>query len=752
MPMRRMMSSWSAASFKAEQEGGGEASPIDLQPASLRLVVCGTLCGTLNNASFCVLLGAAQKVAADFDRVNDVSLMTMMGTVGCLAGIVLNAKLCVGFSTETRRLSMLLTLITFGYLVIIFAYHFLEGTAAGFFLCVSASMLLGGASAAGEVLNLGLFRAFAPTMLSSWGAGTGMSGIFGPSIYLALTTGLGLNSGQVCWFLIATLPLYFFFFWTIVRARDEYDAAYFEEEEEGFASDNEVVERPHVPIENQAAPSGSTTVVTHTEQASTTSGDTSTTRDAVSSSGNSSSSSRSGSATTTGDQGSSGVASSNSLASTASTSAGSGSDVPPNQDEPAPDVVPPKRRSPSRRSVAGRTSILEQGGDLMYPEAAVPVFRTSSIPQIDNLLRSPVSVPVSRRSRSRESILGGIDENGGMNAVSTCSLTAANTNVNAQKHGDVGEQEQHDESVAAVSREPNDGADADVNSSRMKMSGAQSPSEQPQSIALTWRNFRKVVTKCRFIMMNMVAVYSLEYLIMSGALDRVTLCPTSQSFIATDAYTVYWCLYNVGVTLSRASVALFRIQRVWILTVIQLINTMLWYTEAFVQLHRHLFPAGDDAGYYIMAVHMIWVGFMGGACYSNCMFLFNTSKSIPAAYRELGLNVGFLFSNLGIISATFLAFLLDATVMSNKKLFPPDGSCPAAGMEEAGIAASGTSTVDSSSHNAATLPPSSSFGGDNYVPLDINGNMVFTNGNVFPGTAAAVISLVSKRFLGAAAP
>ena len=75
---------------------------------------------------------------------------------------------------------------------------------------------------------------------------------------------------------------------------------------------------------------------------------------------------------------------------------------------------------------------------------------------------------------------------------------------------------------------------------------------------------------------------------------------------------------------------------------------------------------------------MVFVGFMGGAVYANCMYLFNTKPDVdvPERFRELGINVGFLFSNLGIIAATGFVVLLKATVLSKGALFPPDGECP----------------------------------------------------------------------------
>ena len=136
---------------------------------------------------------------------------------------------------------------------------------------------------------------------------------------------------------------------------------------------------------------------------------------------------------------------------------------------------------------------------------------------------------------------------------------------------------------------------------------------------------------------------------------------------------VLWAMYNVGVTLSRASVSCFRIRRIWLLTLLQALNVVLWGLFASTQLINHWH---SDAPLYFACLHMIFVGFMGGACYSNCMYTFNTSTEIPDKLRELGINMGFFFSNIGIILATGLVTLLKASVLSKDALFPPNGTCP----------------------------------------------------------------------------
>jgi len=167
------------------------------------------------------------------------------------------------------------------------------------------------------------------------------------------------------------------------------------------------------------------------------------------------------------------------------------------------------------------------------------------------------------------------------------------------------------------------------------------------------------------ILFNMVAVYCLEYFVYPGLDDRETLCARK------SWYTAMWMCYNVGVTISRLSVSFYRFKRVWILTVIQFINVLGWTLEVYTGAVRDSFT--HERGYYIMIVWMVLVGLCGGATYSNCMYLFNTQAEIPDNLRELGINLGFFMSNVGITLATFSFIWLDKSILDSSVLYP--GGC-----------------------------------------------------------------------------
>jgi len=189
------------------------------------------------------------------------------------------------------------------------------------------------------------------------------------------------------------------------------------------------------------------------------------------------------------------------------------------------------------------------------------------------------------------------------------------------------------------------------------------PALAASGVALaTLTNIRAAIAASGGIMFNLIAVYFLEYLIFPGLDDRETLCASKQW------YMIMWMCYNVGVTASRFSVALFRIRRVWVLTALQLINVAGWTLEVFTGAVRDVLP--HEGGLHFMAAWMVLVGLCGGASYSNCMYLFNNQQGIPDSLRELGINLGLLMSRAGIALAIVSFGVLDHTIMSKSALLP----------------------------------------------------------------------------------
>jgi battenin len=188
----------------------------------------------------------------------------------------------------------------------------------------------------------------------------------------------------------------------------------------------------------------------------------------------------------------------------------------------------------------------------------------------------------------------------------------------------------------------------------------------PPPASLTVVNARRVFASAGAIILHLVFVYFCEYSIYPSLVDRDTHFVDERSFVQRNAYVLAWICYNIGVTISRMSVSFVEIRRLWLLSLLQGCNLVLWFVEATTHAVRGL----GDRGYWLLLAWMVWVGLMGGTAYINSMQQMNKSDRVPDEIRELGTNVCFMLINLGIISSTLLFMLLDSTILSLDRLYP----------------------------------------------------------------------------------
>ncbi|KAF4678308.1 hypothetical protein FOL47_000037 [Perkinsus chesapeaki] len=158
------------------------------------------------------------------------------------------------------------------------------------------------------------------------------------------------------------------------------------------------------------------------------------------------------------------------------------------------------------------------------------------------------------------------------------------------------------------------------------------------------------------IVLNFGAVYFLEYLITQSFLDRSTLRPDAHGFIDSNAYTLAYAGYNLGVALSRGVVGMFA-------------NCMVWGTESTVHYMRYTVFDTDTAAFIAYAICMVFVGLMGGTSYSACYAYFRDSPTVPDRLREVLVNVSYGVSSLGMLLSSLSALALSKTVLSECSVY-----------------------------------------------------------------------------------
>lgn len=114
-----------------------------------------------------------------------------------------------------------------------------------------------------------------------------------------------------------------------------------------------------------------------------------------------------------------------------------------------------------------------------------------------------------------------------------------------------------------------------------------------------------------------------------------------------DTKTQYHWLqvdYQVGVFLSRSSVNLIKINKIWLIAVLQFINVVFIVTEVITFISPSIL---------IVFALVFWEGLLGGAAYVNTYY--RMSKEIPEDRRDFALGIVPAADATGIALAGFLA-------------------------------------------------------------------------------------------------
>ena len=182
-----------------------------------------------------------------------------------------------------------------------------------------------------------------------------------------------------------------------------------------------------------------------------------------------------------------------------------------------------------------------------------------------------------------------------------------------------------------------------------------------QNKEFTCENFKQGFRYGKRCILNLCFVYYLEYVIISGLTERVSnedgdvkeyLNP---AFFHDYLYETLSLAYQIGVVISRSSLPIVKkIPYVEIFTIFQLVNVILWVLEYYL-----IFIKNE----YILFFHLIFTGLNGGSSYVGCFYYIMNSKYILPEFKELCINIGTIFNDIGILCSSITCLILDNTIM-----------------------------------------------------------------------------------------
>uniref|UniRef100_A0A0K2UKR4 Battenin n=1 Tax=Lepeophtheirus salmonis TaxID=72036 RepID=A0A0K2UKR4_LEPSM len=168
-----------------------------------------------------------------------------------------------------------------------------------------------------------------------------------------------------------------------------------------------------------------------------------------------------------------------------------------------------------------------------------------------------------------------------------------------------------------------------------------------QARELNFRARLSYVPELLKYMLPLGIVYFFEYLVNQGLFELLYF-PEFKVFNHHEQYRWYQVIYQVGVFISRSSLMCFSVQRIWILSILQIINFFILLPQAIFRF----MPS-----YWLVFGLVFWEGLLGGCAYVNTFT--NIRKNIPELSRqEFALSFSSLADSLGIAISGFIALPL----------------------------------------------------------------------------------------------
>jgi battenin len=152
-------------------------------------------------------------------------------------------------------------------------------------------------------------------------------------------------------------------------------------------------------------------------------------------------------------------------------------------------------------------------------------------------------------------------------------------------------------------------------------------------------------------------VYISEYIINQG-ISPTLLFPIEEMPFTKfrDAYVTYGTLYQLGVFISRSSSAFVRIRRVYIPSLLQALNLVIFIYQSLYMIIPNV--------YFVMLL-VFYEGLLGGASYVNTFLL--VSETVPLQDREFAMGSVGISDSAGVVCAGLISMWLEKYLCGYQK-------------------------------------------------------------------------------------
>jgi battenin len=145
-------------------------------------------------------------------------------------------------------------------------------------------------------------------------------------------------------------------------------------------------------------------------------------------------------------------------------------------------------------------------------------------------------------------------------------------------------------------------------------------------------------------MIPLFFVYLAEYWINQGLMELLAYSRCAHWIDTKAQYRWFQTIYQIGVFISRSSVNIFPVKKIWLLSVLQWVNFVF-----LVFVARYQFIPGNTIGILILFAIILYEGLLGGGTYVNAFY--RISKEVAPEYKEFSMGVASCADSTGIAIA-----------------------------------------------------------------------------------------------------
>ncbi|OTB12009.1 hypothetical protein K445DRAFT_204527 [Daldinia sp. EC12] len=175
------------------------------------------------------------------------------------------------------------------------------------------------------------------------------------------------------------------------------------------------------------------------------------------------------------------------------------------------------------------------------------------------------------------------------------------------------------------------------------------PADSIDSLSRLKSNVKRAKTLFFPYMLPLLLVYVAEYTINQGVSPTLLFPLKSTPFKEyRDFYPMYGFLYQLGVFISRSSIAFIRIKHLYLPSFLQIGNLVLLTFHALLPFLPSV---------YVVFIVIFWEGLLGGAVYVNTFA--EIMQNVPTSEREFSLGATSVSDSAGICIAGFVSMAIE---------------------------------------------------------------------------------------------